>query len=121
MIIDLSNPYVFLFWYAITMGILFASYKIKKSWPCLIPTAYLLIILAISSNGANFIDDLNIHMAINFLGLATSLSMFIVMDEVETRRRVISQVFKNRYKKSKYSFDKDKYDENEPSDDEEEE
>ena len=45
--------------------------------------------------------DIAIHRFFNFLGLAASLSMFVVMDEVETRRKVISQVFKNRYKKDK--------------------
>ncbi len=47
----------------------------------------------------------------------------MVTDEVETRRKVISQVFKNRYKKNKNSqetdeFDEDGEDEIEESDDE---
>ncbi len=105
MIIDFSNPWAFLFWYIITAGLLFISYKTKKSKICLIPVAYFLIILGISVAQKKLIDDMFMHRCFNFFGLATSLSFFVVMDEVETRRKVISQVFKNRYKKDKLPSD----------------
>ena len=99
MIIDFSNPWVFIVWYFITAGLLFASYKTKKSKICLVPVFYFILILGLHLAYPDWIKNVTIHRVFNFLGLATSLSMFVVMDEVETRRKVISQVFKNRYKK----------------------
>ena len=101
MIIDFSNPWVFLFWYIITVGLLFAAYKLKKSKICLVPVCYFILILLIHSKNPDWFMDIYIHRFFNFLGLGASLAFFVAMDEVETRRLVISQVFKNRYKKDK--------------------
>ena len=103
MYIDFSNPWTFLVWYFVTVGLLFISYKTKKSKICLIPVTYFLIILGIHVFKPELIDDILIHRVFNFSGLALALSFFVVMDEVETRRKFISQVFKNRYKKHKIS------------------
>lgn len=101
MIIDFSNPWVFIAWYVITAGLLFASFKLKKAVICLITVIYFLVILGISARHTELIEDMMIHRVFNFLGLAVGLSFYIVIDEIETRRKVISQVFKNRYKKNK--------------------
>jgi zinc transporter ZupT len=101
MISDFSNPWVFLVWYAITAILLFASYKSKKAIICLIPVIYFLITLAISVSKWYLLEDVLIHRIFNFLGLAAAISFYIVIDEIETRRKVINQVFKSRYKKSK--------------------
>ncbi len=103
MYIDFSNPWVFLVWYFVTVGLLFISYKTKKSILCLIPVIYFLVILGVHVFKPELIEDVVIHRIFNFIGLAVSLSFFVVMDEVETRRKFISQVFKNRYKKHKIS------------------
>jgi len=122
MIIDFSSPWPFLIWYAITAGILYASYKTKKAWICLIPTAYFLIILAVSNALREQCLDIYMHRVFNFAGLAVSLSMFLIIDEVETRRKVISQVFKNRYKKDKLPSEEGvSFEENDVSYDEENE
>ncbi len=101
MIIDFSIPWVLLIWYYITAGLLFASYKTKKAIFCLIPVVYFLVILALSIANNDLLKHVAIHRVFNFVGLGLALSMFLVIDEVETRRKVISQVFKNRYKKNK--------------------
>ena len=101
MIIDFSNPWVFFVWYFITAGILFASYKTKIAKLCLIPVCYFLLILWISLQHPEWIANFKIHRFFNFLGLIVSVPFLVVMDEVETRRKVISQVFKNKYKKNK--------------------
>jgi hypothetical protein len=118
MIIDLSNPWAFLGWYFITAGLLFAAYKTKKALFCLIPSIYFLVILAVSIANNSLLMDVVIHRIFNFTGLAVSLSMFLVIDEVETRRKVISQVFKNRYKKKKNAIDDENDEEDSESDDE---
>ena len=107
MIIDFSNPWVFIVWYFVTLGLLFISYKTKKSKICLVPVFYFLLILGLHLVHPEWINDVVIHRVFNFLGLAASLSMYVVMDEVETRRKVISQVFKNRYKKGDKRLDED--------------
>lgn len=122
MIIDLSNPWAFLAWYFVTAGLLFVAYKTKKAIFCLIPSIYFLVILAVSIANNSLLMDVVIHRIFNFTGLAVSLSMFLVIDEVETRRKVISQVFKNRYKKNKDNDDEEddeiEDEENQESDDE---
>ena len=105
MIIDFSNPWVFLFWYIITVGLLFTAYKLKKSKICLVPVFYFILILLIHSQNPGEFMDIYIHRFFNFVGLGASLAFYVAMDEVETRRLVISQVFKNRYKKDKLPSD----------------
>ncbi len=121
MIIDFSNPWTFLIWYFITAGILFASYKTKKSKLCLIPISYFLLILALHAFNPQWMEDIVIHRVFNFLGLATALSFYVVMDEVETRRKFISQVFKNRYKKDKLPSDLEDYEEDDDDSEEDNE
>lgn len=101
MIIDFSNPWAFIFWYVITVGLLVVSYKKKKAKICIGPIVYFIIILLIHSKNPDWFRDIYVHRWLNFIGLGVSICMFVVMDEVETRRKVISKVFKNRYKKDK--------------------
>ena len=105
MVIDFSNPWTFLVWYFITAGLLYISYKTKISKICLICVVAFLVTLALHVAHPEWIKDVTIHRVFNFLGLAVSISFYVVMDEVETRRKVISQVFKNRYKKAKLPSD----------------
>ena len=99
MIMDFSNPWVFVVWYFITVILLFISYKTKIAKICLIPVIYFLIALWLSLAYPDAIIDTFVHRLFNFLGLIVSLPFYVVMDEVETRRKVISKVFKNKYKK----------------------
>ena len=42
-----------------------------------------------------------VHDVFNFKGLVISINIYIFIDDIETRRKIISKVFKNRYKNSK--------------------
>lgn len=101
MIIDFSNLLTFLIWYGITVAFLMLAYIYKKSVFALIPMIYFLIILGISTANYTLIGDFLVHKVFNFAGLGISIVLYIVIDDIETRRKVISQVFKNRYKNSK--------------------
>lgn len=101
MMIDFSNILTFLVWYGITVSFLMLSYIFKKSILAFIPVVYFIIILQLTSGVPDFIENITIHRAFNFTGLGLSLVLYIVIDDIETRRKVISQVFKNRYKNSK--------------------
>ena len=69
MIIDFSNPWFFLLWYVITVGLLFAAYKLKKSKICLVPIIYFILILAIHAGNPDWFMDVGIHRFFNFVGL----------------------------------------------------
>ncbi len=101
MIIDFSNILTFLIWYGITVVFLMLANIFKKSILALIPVIYFLVILGITAGTPSYIQDILVHRTFNFIGLALSLVLYIVIDDIETRRRIISQVFKNRYKNSK--------------------
>lgn len=101
MIIDFSNILTFLIWYGITAFFLMLAYIFKKSVLAFIPVLYFLIILGVTSGNSFYIDNLFVHRNFNFIGLGLSLVLYIVIDDIEIRRKVISQVFKNRYKNSK--------------------
>ena len=96
MMIDFSNILTFLVWYGITVSFLMLSYIFKKSILAFIPVVYFIIILQLTSGVPDFIENITIHRAFNFTGLGLSLVLYIVIDDIETRRKVISQVFKNR-------------------------
>ena len=100
MIVDFSRPWIFLLWYIITVGFLFAAYKNKKSIFALITVVYFLFILWLTSKDY-YLQDVFVHRFFNFFGLAAGISMYLVIDEIETRRKVITKVFKNRYSKNK--------------------
>ena len=101
MIIDFSNLLTFLIWYGITVAFLVLAHVFKKSILALIPTIYFLIILGITAGNPLFIEYILVHRVFNFIGFGLSLALYIVIDDIETRRKIISQVFKNRYKNSK--------------------
>ena len=101
MIVDFSNILIFLIWYGITAVFLMLAYIFKKSILALIPVIYFVIILGFTANNIDLIQDIIVHRVFNFTGLAISLVLYIVIDDIEIRRKIISQVFKNRYKNSK--------------------
>lgn len=101
MIVDFSDILTFLIWYGITAIFLMSSYIFKKSILVLIPVIYFIIILGITANSIDLIQDIIVHRVFNFTGLGLSLVLYIVIDDIEIRRKIISQIFKNRYKNSK--------------------
>lgn len=101
MIIDFSNLLIFLVWYGITAIFLMLAHIFKKSILALIPVIYFLIILGVTAINPVDIQDILVHRIFNFTGFGLALVMYIVIDDIETRRKIISQVFKNRYKNSK--------------------
>ena len=101
MIIDFSNLLTFLVWYGITAMFLMLAHIFKKSILALIPVIYFLVILGMTAVNIAGIQDILVHRVFNFTGFGLALVMYIIIDDIETRRKIISQVFKNRYKNSK--------------------
>ena len=107
MVVDFSNILTFLIWYGITAMFLMLGYIFKKSILALIPVIYFLVILGFAATNSYLIGDMLVHKVFNFTGLALSLSLYIVIDDIEIRRKIISQVFKNRYKNGKNTEEDD--------------
>ena len=101
MMIDFSNILTFLMWYGITAFFLMLAYIFKKSILAFVPVVYFLVILGLTADSSFTIENLLVHRNFNFIGLGLSIVLYIVIDDIEMRRKVISQVFKNRYKNSK--------------------
>lgn len=101
MIIDFSNILTFLLWYGITAVFLMLAYIFKKSFLAFVPVAYFLAILGMTVANPMGFENITVHRTFNFIGLGLSLVLFIVINDIEMRRKVISQVFKNRYKNGK--------------------
>lgn len=101
MIIDFSNLLTFLVWYGITAVFLMLAHIFKKSIFAVIPVIYFIIILGVTAGNTAEIQDILVHRIFNFTGFGLALIMYIIIDDIETRRKIISQVFKNRYKNSK--------------------
>lgn len=101
MIMDFSNILTFLIWYGITAVFLMLAYIFKKSMLALIPVIYFLGILGITAANPSYIQDMFVHRIFNFAGLGLSIVLYIVINDIETRRKIIGQVFKNRYKNAK--------------------
>ena len=101
MIIDFSNILMFLLWYGITVVFLMLAYIFKKSILAFIPMIYFIVILGLTANDTALIENILVHRVFNFTGLGISVVLYIVIDDIETRRKIISQVFKNRYKNGK--------------------
>ena len=111
MIIDFSNILTFLIWYGSTTVFLMLAYIFKKSILALIPVIYFLGILGITAINPGDLQNIFIHRIFNFVGLGLSIVLYIVINDIETRRKIIGQVFKNRYKNAKnIEGDKDESD-----------
>lgn len=101
MIVDFSNILTFLLWYGVTSVFLMLGYIFKKSILALIPVIYFLVILGFTVANPVGFENITVHRNFNFIGLGLSLVLYIVINDIELRRKVISQVFKNRYKNGK--------------------
>lgn len=95
--VDFSNLLTFLIWYVITVAFLAPAFLYKKSALALVPVVYFTVILGITTQHENLLQDPFVHRNFALLGLGISLCLFLVINDIEIRRKVIMQVFKNRY------------------------
>jgi len=101
MIIDFSDLRVFCVFTLIAILLIICSVKLKKSFPVFISLlAYMVVLLTTAFTDSEFVNR-TVHFAINYAGIIVSIVSYILVDDVETRRKVITKVFENRYKKKK--------------------
>lgn len=98
MIIDFSDLRVFCIATLITIILVSCSAKFKKSFPAFLSLLMYIIILLISAFSEYTFVDCTAHFVINYIGIIASIVPYILVDDIETRRKVVTKVFENRYK-----------------------
>ena len=99
MIIDFSDLRVFCIFTLIAILLIICSVKFKKSFPAFISLlAYMIVLLTTAYADYEFVNRI-VHFVVNYAGIIVSIVPYILVDDIETRRKVITRVFENRYKK----------------------
>lgn len=98
-LVNLSFIPVFIFWAGIIFYFNIQGFiKAKSIWNGVnLPIS--LILLIIHLNIGNAMPNWSFNLICDLTFLAISISLFLYINDIETRRKVISEVFENRYKK----------------------
>ena len=98
---DLSFIPVLVMWAGIIMFLnVFGFIKTKSIFNC-INLAISLTLLFIHMHMKESLPNWSFCVACDLVFLAISVSLYIYLNDIETRRKVISEVFENRYQKPK--------------------
>lgn len=101
MIIDFSDLAVFCTACLITILLIACAVKIKKCFPAFILlVAYMVVLLTTAYADYEFNNRI-IHFVVNYAGIIASIVPYILVNDIETRRKFVTKVFKNRYNKKK--------------------
>lgn len=99
MVIDFSDLGIFCTASVITILLIVYSIKIKKCFPAFILLlAYMIVLLTTAYAEYEFYNR-TFHFVVNYVGIIVSIVPYILLDDIETRRKLVTRVFKNRYKK----------------------
>lgn len=100
MMIDFSDLRVFCVFTLIAILLIICSVKFKKSFPALISLLAYVIVLTMTAfmEEYTFVNR-TIHFVVNYAGIVVSIVPYILIDDIETRRKIVTTVFENRYKK----------------------
>ena len=98
--IDFSDLRVFCIFTLIAILLIICSVKLKKSFLALISLLAYVIVLTMTAfvEKYTFVNH-TIHFAVNYTGIIISIVPYILIDDIETRRKIVTTVFGNRYKK----------------------
>ena len=97
MIIDFSDLRIFCISTLITILLLICSIKIKKSFPAFIVlVAYVGVLISTAYAEYDFVNRI-FHFFVTYAGIIAGIVPYILIDDIETRRKFISKVFKSRY------------------------
>ena len=97
--IDFSDLRIFFPALLISILLLICSCKMKKSIFALIVLIIYILILAITAfNGMLFVNR-TFHFIVTFAGIIAGIVTYILIDDIEIRRKVVSKVFTHKYDK----------------------
>lgn len=99
MIIDFSDLGIFCITCLISILMIICSIKIKKCFPAfMLLIAYMSVLLTTAYSEYEFYNR-TLHFIVNYAGIIVSIVPYILVNDIETRRKFVTKVFKNRYKK----------------------
>lgn len=99
MYFDLSDLRVMLVAGLITVIAVLISSTTKKSIYSLIVLLTYTLILIVSTFGNFEFLNITLHYIIAIIGIIISITTYILTDEIEIRRKIVTKVFKDKYKK----------------------
>lgn len=99
MFFDLSDIRVLLVAAIITVIAVLVSSTTKKSIYSLIVLLMYTLILIISAFGDFQYTNIITHYIVALIGIIITITTYILTNEIEIRRKIVSKVFKNKYKK----------------------
>lgn len=99
LLIDLSFVPTLFIWAGIIIYLNIQGFLKTKSFWNGINLGISLILLIIHMSLRDGIPNWHFNIICDMIFLAVSISLFLYVNDIETRRKVISEVFENRYKK----------------------
>lgn len=100
-IVDFSNIYFLIGW-VIAYLIINVFGIVKKHSICsLITLICSVIFLIIHTIYSEMFVNIKMNVLIDFISLGISIFMYLYVDDIEARRKVISEVFENKFKNKK--------------------
>lgn len=100
LVFEFSNLLVLSFWIFLVIALNFWGVLKKKSFLNLISLIVSITLLIIHIRYREFLEvSINQNVITDFVFLIVSISTYLYVDDIETRRKVISEVFENKYKK----------------------
>ncbi len=94
MFLDFHNIVVLIVTIIITVLLLFIGFRKKKSFLPAIALLFYTALLLVHTIALN----LEINLIVDTLGMIASITVYLIVDEIEIRRKKINEVFENRYK-----------------------
>jgi len=96
--VNLSFVPVFIIWGGIIMYLNLQGFLRKKSFFNAINLTICLILFMIHMCLRNTLPNWSFSIICDLVLLSISIGLFLYINDIETRRKVISEVFENRYK-----------------------
>ncbi len=97
--IDYSIPFILVIWISIIAELNIIGFLKKKSLFNCINLFISLILIFMHLINKELITSWKYCIIHDFIFLSISVGLYLYVDDIESRRKVISEVFTNRYKK----------------------
>lgn len=100
LVFEFSNLLVLFFWVCVIVALNFWGVLKKKSFLNLISLMFSVALLVLHIRYREFFSASYTQVLIpDFIFLIVSISTYLYVNDIETRRKVVSEVFENKYKK----------------------
>ncbi len=96
-LLDFSKTPILVLWIVVFFVMNVKGFYRKKSYFSLITLIISLLFLIIHVTALNGLVP-RFNIISDFVSIIVSISLYLYLDDIESRRKVISEVFENRYK-----------------------